>query len=132
MTDKPTIEKWEMFINAKGPQLEQMSTQQLYAEVRVNAANAKPAEASSFSSNEVRVLTTTEFKQAIQALKTRIDSSQRNNGLTSGRGNGRGRSTRSRLPNHPNKYCEKHGNRGHNTEECLMLKRRACAAAGNQ
>ena len=40
MTDKSTIDKWEAFINAKGPQLEQMSTQQLYAEVRVNAANA--------------------------------------------------------------------------------------------
>ena len=66
MTDKSTTEKWETFINAKGPQLEQMSTQQLYAEVRVNAANAKPAEASSSSSNEVRVLTTTEIKQAIK------------------------------------------------------------------
>ena len=27
MTDKLTIDKWEIFINAKGPQLEQMSTQ---------------------------------------------------------------------------------------------------------
>ena len=53
MTDKPTIDKWETFINAKGSQLEQMSTQQLYAKVRVNAANAKLAESSSSSSNEV-------------------------------------------------------------------------------
>jgi hypothetical protein len=37
MTDKSFSKKWETFIDAKGPQLEQMSTQQLYAEVRVNA-----------------------------------------------------------------------------------------------
>ena len=80
MTDKPTIDKWETFINAKGSQLEQMSTQQLYAEVRVNAANAKLAESSSSSSNEARALTTTEFQQAIQAFSTRIDIFQRGNG----------------------------------------------------
>ena len=51
MTDKSTIDKWETFINAKGPQLEQMSTQQLYAEVRVNAARAKPVETSSSTSS---------------------------------------------------------------------------------
>jgi hypothetical protein len=28
------MEKWETFINAKGSQLEQMSTQKLYAEVQ--------------------------------------------------------------------------------------------------
>ena len=61
MTDKSTIDKWETFINAKGSQLEQISTQQLYAKVRVNAANAKLTESSSFSSNEARALITIEF-----------------------------------------------------------------------
>lgn len=50
--DKSTIDKWETFINAKDSQLEQMSTQQLYMEVRVNAANAKSAKSISSSSNE--------------------------------------------------------------------------------
>jgi hypothetical protein len=44
MTEKTSSEKWEMFISAKDPQLEQMSSQQLYAEVRVNAARIKPAD----------------------------------------------------------------------------------------
>ena len=51
MTDKFMIDKWETIINTKGPQLEQMSTQQLYAEVRVNAASAKPEETSSSTSS---------------------------------------------------------------------------------
>ena len=59
MTNKPSMEKWEMFINAKGPQLEQMSTQQLYAEVRVNAARVKPADA---PSHEAKALMMTEFQ----------------------------------------------------------------------
>jgi hypothetical protein len=88
MTDKSTIDKWKTFINAKGPQLEQMSTQQLYAEVRVNSDQVKPAETSS-TSNEVKALTTTEFQQAIQALNTRIDGFQRGNG-NNGRGRGNG------------------------------------------
>ena len=44
MVDKISSDKWETFINAKGPQLETMSTQQLYAEVRVNAGRIKPVE----------------------------------------------------------------------------------------
>ena len=70
MTDKLTIDKWKTFINMKDSQLEQMSTQQLYAKIRVNIANAKLTESSSFSSNEARALTTTEFQQAIQAFHT--------------------------------------------------------------
>ena len=130
MTDKSTIDKWKTFINAKSPQLEQMSTQQLYAEVRVNAANAKLAESSSSSSNEARALTKTEFQQAIQALSTRIDIFQRENGNSGrGRGNWRGRGDgregtrggynngnrgggrggkRSKLSYDSNKYCERH------------------------
>src|SRR5436190_14964907 len=155
MTDKPTIEKWEMFINAKGPQLEQISTQQLYAEVRVNAANAKPAESSIPSSNEVRALTTTEFQQAIQTLNTRIDGFQRGNGNNGrgrgnrgrgggrggsrggynnnnrgGRGNGRG-GKRTKLPYDPEKFCRRHDRRGHDTEDCLTLKRENREAEAN-
>src|SRR5436305_12644447 len=91
MTDKSTTEKWETFINAKGPQLEQMSTQQLYSEVRVNAARVKPSEATTSSSNEAKALSTVEFHQAIQALNTRIDSYQRGRGRgNSWRGTTRG------------------------------------------
>src|SRR5436305_6824472 len=153
MTDKSTTEKWETFINAKGPQLEQMSTQQLYSEVRVNAARVKPSEATTSSSNEAKALSTVEFHQAIQALNTRIDSYQRGRGrgnswrgtTRGGRGGSRGgfnrgsgyrggrggrggrgsgdRNKRPRLPYDPEKYCERHNNRGHSTEECLTLKR---------
>ena len=57
-----------------------MSTQQLYAKVRVNATNAKLTEFSSFFFNETRVLTITEFQQAIQAFSIRIDIFQCGNG----------------------------------------------------
>jgi reverse transcriptase-like protein/integrase-like protein/Pol polyprotein/LTR polyprotein gag-polypeptide-like protein len=154
MVDKSTSEKWETFINAKGPQLESMTTQQLYAEVRVNAGRAKPVEA---IPNEVKALRT-EFQQSFAALNTRIDSFQRNsngngghgrnrgrgrggnrggtrghdgnnggsNGSFNGRGRGgrRGNNRRSKFPYDTNKSCEIHG-RGHSTDECIVLKRRA-------
>ena len=52
MIDKLIIDKWKTFINAKDSQLEQISTQQLYAKIKVNAANAKLAKPFSFSFNE--------------------------------------------------------------------------------
>lgn len=140
----------------KGPPLEQMTTQQLYAEVRVNAATSKPVETSLSSSNEARALTTTEFQQAIQALNTRIDDFQRKNDHAcgnwrgqrggrgggggslgdfnrKGRGKGQGGNKRFRQPYDPEKYCDRHKNRGHSTEECILLKREAHeAAASNQ
>ena len=70
MTDKSSTEKWEMFINAKGPQLEHMTTQQLYAEVRVNAARNKPA-VKPADTSEAKALTT-DLQHAIQALSTRF------------------------------------------------------------
>ena len=72
MVDKTSSDKWETFINAKGPQLETMSTQQLYAEVRVNAGRIKPVEP---VPNEVKALQT-EFQQSLQALSTRFDNFQ--------------------------------------------------------
>src|SRR5579859_3586199 len=53
MVDKASSDKWEMFINAKGPQLETMSMQQLYAEVRVHAGRIKLVEP---VPNEVKAL----------------------------------------------------------------------------
>ena len=76
MTDKTTSDKWETFINAKGPQLEHMTTQQLYAEVRVNAARNKP-EKPSDPTTEAKALTT-ELQQAIKALNTRLDGRNNN------------------------------------------------------
>src|SRR6202045_208633 len=84
MVDKASSDKWETFINAKGPQLETMSTQQLYAEVRVNAGRVKPVEP---VPNEVKALHT-ELQQSLQALATRFDNYQRNN--DDGRSNGEG------------------------------------------
>ena len=69
MTDQASSDKWETFINAKGPQLEHISTQQLYAEVRVNAARNKPPEKPSDPTTEAKALTT-ELQQAIKALNT--------------------------------------------------------------
>jgi len=69
MIDKASSKKWETFINAKGPELEQMSRQQLYAEVRVNAARTKSAPNKPTDTSEAKALTT-ELKQAMQALNT--------------------------------------------------------------
>ena len=70
MTDKASSDKWETFINTKGPQLERITTQQLYAEVRVNAARNKPPEKPvDISTPEAKALTT-ELQQAIKALNT--------------------------------------------------------------
>src|SRR5271170_1316997 len=85
MVDQATSDKWETFLNAKGPQLETMSTQQLYAEVRVNAGRIKPVEP---VPKEVKALQT-EFQQSLQALSTRFDNFQRNNDGRNGEG-GRG------------------------------------------
>ena len=82
MVDQASSDKWETFINAKGPQLETMSTQQLYAEVRVNAGRIKPVEP---VPNEVKALKT-EFQQSLQALSTRFDNFQRNNDGRNGEG----------------------------------------------
>ena len=148
MVDKTSSDKWETFINAKGPQLETMSTQQLYAEVRVNAGRIKPVEP---VPNEVKALQT-EVQQSLQALATRFDTFQRNNdrrnngkggrgsnkgnsrnnGLNNGRNNGgnnsgrKGKNNRSprRYPYDTNKSCELHG-RGHSTDECITLKKQA-------
>jgi len=78
MTNKVSAEKWETFINAKGPQLEQMTTQQLYAEVRVNAARNKqpPEKHVDITAPEAKPLTT-ELQQAVKALNVRLD--ERNN-----------------------------------------------------
>src|SRR5271154_2337467 len=130
MVDQASCDKWETFINAKGPQLETMSTQQLYAEVRVNAGRINPVEP---IPNEVKALQT-EFQQSLQALSTRFDNFQRNNdgrngegGRGSNKGNFRnsrrnddndnnrrkGKNTsRRRYPYDTNKSCELHG-RGH-------------------
>jgi hypothetical protein len=140
MVDQASSDKWETFINAKGPQLETMSTQQLYAEVRVNAAKIKPVEP---LPDEVKALKT-EFQQSLHALSTRFDNFQRNNDNgEGGRGNSRGNShnndrnddnnnsgrkgknnNRRRNPYDTNKSCELHG-RGHSTEDCNVLKRQA-------
>ena len=72
MVDKASSDKWETFINAKGPRLETMSIQQLYAEVRVNAGRIKSVEP---VPNEVKALQT-EFQQSLQALSTRFDNFQ--------------------------------------------------------
>ena len=142
MTDKTSSEKWETFINAKGPQLEQMSTQQLYAEVRVNAARLKSADKpADTSSSEAKALTT-ELQQAIQALSTRFDGRSNNwnkskakgqnqgqnqgqhgkNGGNHGRNQKRG-NKRPKFPYEPDKYCKHHKMRGHSTEDCHMAKR---------
>jgi gag-polypeptide of LTR copia-type len=87
MTNESTKEKWETFINAKGLQLKSMSTQQLHAEVRVNAAKIKSAETFLIYSDEVRALrSTVDFQQIIQDLNSRIDKLQQNSG-TNGNGN---------------------------------------------
>jgi len=139
MVDKISSDKWETFINAKGPQLETMSTQQLYAEVRVNASRIKPVEP---VPNEVKALKTE--LQSLQSLSTRFDDFQRNNdngegrrrrdnsrndGRNNGDSNNSGRTgrnnkSRRRYPYDTNKSCELHG-RGHSTEECNTLKRQA-------
>jgi hypothetical protein len=137
MVDQASSDKWETFINAKGPQLETMTTQQLYAEVRVNAARIKPVEP---FPDEVKALKT-EFQQSLYALSTRFDNFQRNNdngegGRGSNKGNSRnndrndgngnrrkGKNNR-RNPYDINKSCELHG-RGHSTEDCNVLKRQA-------
>ena len=59
MIQKMSAEKWETFINAKDPQFKQMSTQQLYAEVRVDAARNKSGDkATDTPLNEAKVHTT--------------------------------------------------------------------------
>ena len=142
MVDKSSSDKWETFINAKGPQLETMSTQQLYAEVRVNAGRIKPVEP---VPNEVKALQT-ELQQSLQAFVTRFDNFQRsndgrsngkggrkgnfrNNGRNNRHGNdnrrkGKNNKSRQRYPYDTNKSCELHG-RGHSTDECITLKRQA-------
>jgi len=72
MVDKAISEQWETFINAKGPQLDAILTQQLYAEVRVNAGRIKLVK---LVPNEVKALQT-EFQQSLQALSTRFDNFQ--------------------------------------------------------
>jgi hypothetical protein len=144
MVDQASSDKCETFINAKGPQLETMSTQQLFAEVRVNAGRIKPAEP---VPNEVKALKT-EFQQSFQSLSTRFDNFQRNNddsrsngegrrgsnggnshndGRNNGNDNrrkGKNNTSRRRYPYDINKSCELHG-RGHSTEDCNTLKRQA-------
>jgi len=145
MVDQASPDKWETFINVKGPQLETMSTQQLYAEVRVNAGRIKPVEP---VPNEVKALKT-EFQQSFQSLSTRFDNFQQNNdsrsngegrrgsnrgnsrndGRNNGDGNnssrkGKNNKSRCRYPYDINKSCELHG-RGHSTEDCNTLKRQA-------
>ena len=66
MVDKPSSEKWETCINAKGPQLEIMSTEQLYVQVRVNAERMKPVEP---TSNEIKAFHS-ELRKSINALVT--------------------------------------------------------------
>ena len=145
MIDKTSSDKWETFINTKGPQLETMSTQQLYAEVRVNAGRIKPVEP---VPNEAKALQT-EVQQSLQALATRFDKFQRNNDRrnngkggrgsnkgnfrNNGRNNGnnnnsgqKGKNNRSsrQYPYDTNKSCELHG-RGHSTDECITFKKQA-------
>src|SRR5271170_3287994 len=86
MVNQASSDKWETFINAKGAQLKTMSTQKLYAEVRVNTGRIKHIEP---VPNEVKALQT-ELQQSLQALATRFDSFQRNNydGHSNGKGEG--------------------------------------------
>ena len=145
MIDKLIIDKWETFINAKDSQLEQMSIQQLYAKVRVNAANVKLAKPSSFSFNKAWVLIITELQQVIQAFNIWIDIFQHGNDNNDhGRGNWRDREDdrksthndynndnhggewgdkKSKLSYDSNKYCERHNKWEYNTENCLLLKK---------
>jgi hypothetical protein len=143
MTDKSFSEKWETFINAKGPQLEQMSTKQLYAEVRVDAARNKQQTEKSVDVSEAKALTS-ELQQVIQALNTRFDG--RNNGNKSkgkgqfnqsqnqgnyGRKRKRGQNynqgqrsgKKRRYPYDAYKYCTRHDVRGHSIDECHTAKR---------
>src|SRR5277367_4612339 len=142
MVDQASSDKWETFINAKSPQLETMSTQQLYAEVGVNAGRIKPVEP---VPNEVKALQT-EFQQSLQAHSTRFDNLERNNdgrNVEGGRGSNKGNfrnnsgrnddndnrrkgknTSRRRYPYDTNKSWELHG-RGHSTEDCNTLKRQA-------
>jgi hypothetical protein len=149
MTDKTSSEKWETFINAKGPQLEQMSTQQLYAEVRVNAARIKPIDKPADTSGAKAL--TTELQQAIQALTTQFGRNNNNGNKSKGgksqtqdqnqgqhdrRGRNRRRNQkhgnrRGKFPYDPDKYCKFHDARGHNTDECHAAKRDRHNQSGN-
>ena len=153
MTDRASSEKWETFINAKGLQLEQMSTQQLYAEVRVNAARMKQTDKpADTSSSEAKALAT-ELQQALQALTTQFSEGvQRHNGNKSkgkdqnqsqsqgqhGKNSGNRRrynqkhsNRRPRYPYDPDKYCKHHDTRGHSTDECHAANRNRQNRSGN-
>ena len=82
MVDKASSDKWETFINAKGPQLETMSTQQLYAEVRVTAARIPSKPTLERDGHEIikALNTSVDLYQAIKDLNNRIDNLQRSNG----------------------------------------------------
>src|SRR5271155_601675 len=143
MVNKASSDKWETFINAKGHQLETMSTQQLHAEVRINTGRIKPVEP---VPNEVKAIQT-EFQQSLKALSTRFDNFQRNNDSRNngkgGRGNNKGNfrnngqnngdnssrkgknnKNQRRYPYDTNKSCELH-RRGHSAAECITLKKQA-------
>jgi len=149
MTDASSFGKWETFINAKGPNLELMSTQQLYAEVRVNAARIKSASTNNDLSTEAKALST-DLQQVLNAFNTRFDGFERNNKFRNqSRGNksksgyrsqsqsqnggkkpkngqrNQRSSKRFKQPYDSDKYCEWHGSRGHNTNECRAAKREA-------
>jgi len=145
MTDRASSEKWETFMNAKGFQLEQMSTQQLYAEVRVNATRMKQMDKS--ADIEAKALTT-ELHQAIQALTTRFDEGiqRHNSNKSKGKGQNQGQhgknggnrrhnqkrsNRRPRYPYDPDKYCKHHDTRGHSTDECHSAKRDRQSQPGN-
>ena len=145
MIDKISSEKWEMFINIKDPQLETMSMQQFYAEVRINTERIKSVES---VSNEVKVLHIN-LQQSFLALITRFDNFQWKNddrsndkgGWGSNKGNSRNNDRNNDNDNNfdhkdknnrsrrwysydINKSCELHG-RGHNTEEYITCKKQA-------
>ena len=117
-----------------------MTTQQLYAEVRFNAARNKLSETSiDISAPEAKALTT-ELQQPIKALNVRFDgwNNDRNKskpgkcryqgqnhqqGKYSKRRKYQGCSQRRRQwPYDPDKYCKFHNRRGHSSEECHAAK----------
>ena len=121
MTDKPSTDKWETFLNAKGSQLAMMSMQQLYAEVRVNIGvkEVKPP-----IHDEAKALTTVRQYNTDRGRRCRKRNNKDDIDNHGGQDKGkRHRSRKEKFPYDPNKICELHGC-GHSTDECIVLRKR--------